>query len=381
VTNTGTTPAAISGASVTGIADFVPGPAGGTTTNSCLVVQSNGQLGSLILQPSSSCTLGLYFFAFHFGTRSTTMTIKDNTGGQFSFALTGEAVGGYYIAGSGGEYETFGSPPGPFLASNGMPLNQPIVGVTQTPSGNGCWTVASDGGVFSVGDATFQGSAGGIRLNKPVVGMAATPTGNGYWLVASDGGVFSYGDAKFQGSTGAIRLNKPVVGMATTPTGNGYWLVASDGGIFNFGDAGFSGSTGAIRLSQPIVGMAASPSGTGYWLVASDGGIFNFGDAGFFGSTGGIHLNRPIVGMAPSPDGQGYWLVGSDTGVFTFNVPFRGSAADRGIVDAIGITPTTSPLTPPLLVTPLTLGPKSSSASLFQAIKSGRIQLEKPSVR
>ena len=67
--------------------------------------------------------------------------------------------------------------------------------------------------------------------------MAATPDGHGYWLVASDGGIFSFGDAQFYGSTGAIRLNKPIVGMAATPDGTGYWLMASDGGIFSFGDA------------------------------------------------------------------------------------------------------------------------------------------------
>jgi hypothetical protein len=44
--------------------------------------------------------------------------------------------------------------------------------------------------------------------------MAASPSGQGYWLVASDGGIFSYGDALFHGSTGAITLNKPIVGMS-----------------------------------------------------------------------------------------------------------------------------------------------------------------------
>ncbi|MDA8340780.1 MAG: hypothetical protein M0007_00905, partial [Actinomycetota bacterium] len=63
-----------------------------------------------------------------------------------------------------------------------------------------------------------------------------------YWLVASDGGIFSFGDAVFHGSTGALTLNKPIVGMATTPDGGGYWLVASDGGIFSFGDAAYHGS-------------------------------------------------------------------------------------------------------------------------------------------
>jgi hypothetical protein len=75
--------------------------------------------------------------------------------------------------------------------------------------------------------------------------------------VASDGGIFSFGDAAFFGSTGAMSLNKPIVGMEATPDGRGYWLVASDGGIFSFGDAAFFGSTGAMSLNKPIVGMEA----------------------------------------------------------------------------------------------------------------------------
>jgi hypothetical protein len=35
-------------------------------------------------------------------------------------------------------------------------------------------------------------------------------------LVASDGGIFSFGDAGFLGSTGGIHLNRPIVGMAST---------------------------------------------------------------------------------------------------------------------------------------------------------------------
>jgi hypothetical protein len=75
-----------------------------------------------------------------------------------------------------------------------------------------------------------------------MVGMAATPTGRGYWTVASDGGIFSFGDAAFFGSMGGKPLDQPMVGMAATPTGRGYWTVASDGGIFSFGDAAFFGS-------------------------------------------------------------------------------------------------------------------------------------------
>jgi hypothetical protein len=131
--------------------------------------------------------------------------------------------------------------------------------------------------------------------------MAATPDGDGYWLVASDGGIFSFGDAQFNGSTGALHLNKPIVGMAATPDGDGYWLVASDGGIFSFGDAQFYGSTGALALNEPIVGMASMPDGGGYWFSAADGGLFNFGTAPFYGSGTSSGIGQ-VVGMATDGD-------------------------------------------------------------------------------
>jgi len=59
----------------------------------------------------------------------------------------------------------------------------------------------------------FHGSTGALNLNKPIVAMASTPDGHGYWLVASDGGIFTFGDAVYYGSTGAINLNKPIVAI------------------------------------------------------------------------------------------------------------------------------------------------------------------------
>jgi hypothetical protein len=53
-------------------------------------------------------------------------------------------------------------------------------------------------------------------------------------VVASDGGIFTYGSSTFQGSMGATTLNKPIVGMAADSASGGYWLVGSDGGIFSF---------------------------------------------------------------------------------------------------------------------------------------------------
>ena len=233
----------------------------------------------------------------------------------------------YWEVASDGGVFTFGDA-GFYGSTGSMRLNTPIVGLAATPDGRGYWEVAADGGIFTFGDAGFYGSAGAIRLNMPIVGLAATPDGRGYWEVAADGGIFTFGDAGFYGSTGAMRLNMPIVGLAATPDGRGYWEVAADGGIFTFGDAGFYGSTGSIRLNKPIVGMAATPDGKGYWEVASDGGIFTFGDAGFYGSTGSIRLNKPIVGMAATPDGKGYWEVASDGGVFTFgDAGFYGSEA------------------------------------------------------
>jgi hypothetical protein len=59
--------------------------------------------------------------------------------------------------------------------------------------------VASDGGIFTF-NAPFYGSTGGVKLNQPIVGMTNTPTGLGYRFVAHDGGIFNFGDAQFYGS-------------------------------------------------------------------------------------------------------------------------------------------------------------------------------------
>ncbi|HZM54819.1 MAG TPA: glycosyl hydrolase, partial [Acidimicrobiales bacterium] len=77
-------------------------------------------------------------------------------------------------------------PPASNMTSPALALNQPVVGVAETPDGRGHWLVASDGGVFSFGDAGFYGSAASLRLNQPIVGMAPARDGHGYWLIASD---------------------------------------------------------------------------------------------------------------------------------------------------------------------------------------------------
>ena len=67
--------------------------------------------------------------------------------------------------------------------------------------------------------------------------MAPTPSGKGYWLVASDGGVFTFGDARFYGSLGGQALPAPVIGLVPTKTGKGYWLELADASVAARGDA------------------------------------------------------------------------------------------------------------------------------------------------
>lgn len=82
-----------------------------------------------------------------------------------------------------------------------------------------------------------------VALNKPACAIRPTPTGNGYWIFAQDGGVFTFGDAQFFGSAGGQILNQPIVDAAVAPDGHGYWLLGADGGVFAFGpSAPFHGS-------------------------------------------------------------------------------------------------------------------------------------------
>lgn len=78
-----------------------------------------------------------------------------------------------------------------------------------------------------------------VNLNADIVASVATATGNGRWDVASDGGVFSFGDATAfsQDPVPGLRLNRPVVAAVRSAGGHGLHLVAGDGGTFELGDA------------------------------------------------------------------------------------------------------------------------------------------------
>ena len=148
-------------------------------------------------------------------------------------------------------------------------------------SGHGYWLVASDGGIFTFGDARFHGSTGGIRLNKPIVGMAATPTGQ---RLLARRVRRRHLHLRRRPLLRLDRRHPPQPARSSawprTPTGHGYWLVASDGGIFTFGDARFYGSTGGrhARAARSSAWRRPRPA-TATGSSRADGGIFTFGDA------------------------------------------------------------------------------------------------------
>jgi hypothetical protein len=146
-----------------------------------------------------------------------------------------------------------------------LDLHGPMVGSTATLTGNGAYLTATDGGVFTLGDAVFIDSVRGQILKRdgvpnfpdqPVTDVVPDPDGDGYYVAAIDGGVFAI-QAPFVGSLPAIvpfeDLFAPVNGMVTF--GNGYLLIAGDGGVFNFSNQPFAGSA-SLLADTPIVAIA-----------------------------------------------------------------------------------------------------------------------------
>ena len=190
-----------------------------------------------------------------------------------------------------------------------------------------CSSIGSCTAVGGYGDNSGKSQAMAASESAPPVTPVAT---KGYWLVASDGGIFTYGDAAFYGSTGAthpqqahrgdggharrqgllagglrrwhlrlrrrrlLRLDRrprpstsPSWAWRRRPTARatGWWPPTAASSPTATPPS--TARPAATTLNKPIVGMAATPDGKGYWLVASDGGIFAYGDAAFYGSTGG----------------------------------------------------------------------------------------------
>ncbi len=163
-----------------------------------------------------------------------------------------------------------------------------------TPDGHGYWMADSAGDVFSFGNAQFHGSLPGLlgpfakpsahdvvtghQATVPITGFAATGDGGGYWMAATDGSIYTFGDAANYGSLPALGLTAPPVvvygysppstvglsiplanisSLVRTPDGGGYWLTSLNGGVFSFGDAQFHGSVPGVPSSiDGVAGLA-----------------------------------------------------------------------------------------------------------------------------
>ena len=168
------------------------------------------------------------------------LTFTAGTSGSVSFSSTGAPTPTLSEAGT--------LPAGlTFSGSNGAGTAT-IAGTPTGAAGTYPITVTASNGVSPAATTSFT-------LHVVQAGLA----GQGYWLVASDGGIFSFGDAKFHGSTGTDLSTSRLSAWPSIPTASGYWLVASDGGIFSFGDAKFYGSTGDTDPQQADRGHGLDP--------------------------------------------------------------------------------------------------------------------------
>ncbi|HUA95372.1 MAG TPA: putative Ig domain-containing protein [Acidimicrobiales bacterium] len=141
------------------------------------------------------------------------------------------SVGGYWLAAADGALYSCGDAAfDGSLASLGVKPSKPVVGITAAPTGRGYWEVAADGGVFAFGPgAPFHGTTACLEPAPPTVAIVPMPgTGagggtacgytsgqapGGYRLAASDGGVFSFGNAPFDGSLAGDSVTD-IVGVA-----------------------------------------------------------------------------------------------------------------------------------------------------------------------
>ena len=253
------------------------------------------------------------------------------------FTAVAPPTNGYWLVGSDGGIFTFGS--ANFYGSTGnIKLQRPVVGMSPTANKGGYWLVASDGGVFTFGDAGFFGSIPGLglnpagsglphSLNAPVVGMVPSSDGGGYFMVASDGGVFTFGDARFEGSCPGIIGGCVGAGVAVVPdaSGNGYWLITQSGNVYTFGDAPFYGSPGG--QGSPVTSAVRTADGRGYWILLANGTVDAYGDAVFRGSpVGSVGGSNPATAMFADADGGGYWVASALGAVFSYgDAPNDGS--------------------------------------------------------
>jgi len=148
-----------------------------------------------------------------------------------------------------------------------------VTSISRTASGNGYWLfTARAGRVYRSATRAFYGDMRHTHLNGPVLDSMRTSSGARLLMVASDGGVFSFGDARFHAfdrshaTQRASRDHSWPIPTRGGLAGGGRWLESSR-------SMRRRGSMGGAHLNRPFVGMVAF--GNGYLMVGADGGIFD----------------------------------------------------------------------------------------------------------
>ena len=103
--------------------------------------------------------------------------------------------------------------------------------------------------------------------------MAATSDGEGYWLIASDGGIFSFGNAQFYGSDPAQGITTPASGIVPSSNG-GYTVILDNGGIESFSPPTFGPVTLLTLCDAP--GAATSDASCENGSVQLGNNVLNY---------------------------------------------------------------------------------------------------------
>jgi cellulose synthase/poly-beta-1,6-N-acetylglucosamine synthase-like glycosyltransferase len=126
------------------------------------------------------------------------------------------------------------------LPAGAPALAPPFVEVTGAPDG-GWLEVTANGAVSAGSGANYFGDLQHRPAAQPIVvsnivQVRPTMDGFGYWLVASNGSVYSFGDAQYFGSLPGLGLHiSDIVGLIPFSSGDGYELVSAVRQVWKFG--------------------------------------------------------------------------------------------------------------------------------------------------
>lgn len=229
--------------------------------------------------------------------------------------LSPTPANGYRVIDQFGQQFSFGTAAANLTENAPVGISTQIISGVTHPTGNGFWTVETNGRVHAFGTSQkFFGTGAQAALTDAVnvgandfVDIAATQSGNGYWLLRRTGGVYTFGDAGYlpgvylgAATVGEIPSQTPLTDtamcMAGDPGGPGYWIVSGTGKVGAFGGATLHGELTAPYPAQPAraCSIEPTPGGLGYWLMYNNGQVFHYGDA-----TGQPTFNDPPLSGVP----------------------------------------------------------------------------------